>query len=56
LVLLRWRSMNRTGEPRRSIQGAFIRRDAESAIDQAARILPQTLGRVGDLAKYLLAV
>ena len=47
---------NRGGEPRRSIQGAFIRRDAESAINQAARILPETLGRVGNLAKYLLAV
>ena len=47
---------NGSGEPRRSIQGAFIRRDAESATNQAARILPETLGRVGNLAKYLLAV
>ncbi len=47
---------NCCGEPRRSIQGAFIRRDAESATNQAARILPETLGRVGNLAKYLLAV
>jgi ectoine hydroxylase-related dioxygenase (phytanoyl-CoA dioxygenase family) len=47
---------NRTGQPRRSIQGAYIRRDAQSAINQAARIRPDTLGRIGPLAKYLLAV
>jgi hypothetical protein len=47
---------NRGGEPRRSIQGAYIRRDAEAAIDQAARIRPETLGRIGPLAKYLLAL
>jgi ectoine hydroxylase-related dioxygenase (phytanoyl-CoA dioxygenase family) len=47
---------NRVGEPRRSIQGAFIRRDSESAVNQAARIRPETLGRIGLLAKYVLAV
>jgi hypothetical protein len=47
---------NRVGEPRRSIQGAYIRRDAESGINQAARMRPETLGRIGDLAKYVLAV
>ncbi|HSS51497.1 MAG TPA: phytanoyl-CoA dioxygenase family protein [Thermoanaerobaculia bacterium] len=47
---------NLTGEPRRSIQGAYIRRDAVAAIDQAARIRPQTLDRIGSLAKYVLAV
>jgi ectoine hydroxylase-related dioxygenase (phytanoyl-CoA dioxygenase family) len=47
---------NRSGAPRRSIQGAYIRRDAEPAIDQAARILPQTGARIGPLAEYLLAV
>jgi ectoine hydroxylase-related dioxygenase (phytanoyl-CoA dioxygenase family) len=47
---------NRVGEPRRSIQGAYIRRDAEQAVNQAARILPETLGRIGHLAKYMLAV
>jgi hypothetical protein len=47
---------NRVGEPRRSIQGAYIRRDAESSINQAARIRPETLGRIGPLAKYLLAL
>ena len=47
---------NRSGEPRRSIQGAYIRRDAVAAVDQAARILPQTRARIGPLAEYLLAV
>lgn len=49
-------SANRSGEPRRSIQGAYIRRDAEAAVDQAARILPETFDRIGDLAKYVLAL
>lgn len=47
---------NRVGEPRRSIQGAYIRRDGEASVDQAARICPETLGRIGQLAKYVLAV
>ncbi|MBW8873984.1 MAG: phytanoyl-CoA dioxygenase family protein [Acidobacteria bacterium] len=47
---------NRVGEPRRSIQGAYIRRDAEPAVNQAARIRPETLGRIGHLAKYVLAI
>ena len=47
---------NRVAEPRRSIQGAYIRRDAEPAVNQAARIRPETLGRIGHLAKYVLAV
>ena len=47
---------NRSGEARRSIQGAFIRRDGEPAINQAARIRPETLGRIGQLAKYVLAI
>src|SRR5436309_10394598 len=47
---------NRAGEPRRSIQGAYIRRDAEPAVNQAARIRSETLGRIGPLAKYILAV
>jgi ectoine hydroxylase-related dioxygenase (phytanoyl-CoA dioxygenase family) len=45
---------SRVGEPRRSIQGAYIRRDAEPGIRQAARILPQTRARIGPLAEYLL--
>jgi ectoine hydroxylase-related dioxygenase (phytanoyl-CoA dioxygenase family) len=47
-------SANRTDQPRRSIQGAFIPRSRQAAIDQHARIRPETLGRIGSLAKYLL--
>jgi ectoine hydroxylase-related dioxygenase (phytanoyl-CoA dioxygenase family) len=47
---------NQTSEPRRSIQGAYIRRDAESRINLPARMRPETLGRIGELAKYVLAV
>jgi ectoine hydroxylase-related dioxygenase (phytanoyl-CoA dioxygenase family) len=47
---------HRSGGPRRSIQGAFIRRGERSAVDQAARLLPQTRARIGPLAEYLLAV
>ena len=45
---------NRSDEPRRSIQGAYIRRDAESSIDWAVRLLPQTRERISSLAAYLL--
>jgi len=45
---------NATGQPRRSIQGAYIRRDAQAGVDQAARIRPDTLSRIGSLARYLL--
>jgi len=45
---------NRSAKPRRSIQGAFIRREAQSGIDQRSRIRPETLARIGGLAKYLL--
>ncbi|HJR09343.1 MAG TPA: phytanoyl-CoA dioxygenase family protein [Pyrinomonadaceae bacterium] len=47
---------NRSGAPRRSIQGAYIRRDAQSATNQAARILPQTRARIAPLAEYLLDI
>ncbi|HUQ53285.1 MAG TPA: phytanoyl-CoA dioxygenase family protein [Gammaproteobacteria bacterium] len=46
---------NTTDRPRRSIQGAYIRRDAVGfAI--AARMRPETLDRIGPLARQLLAV
>ena len=48
--------MRRSGQPRRSIQGAYIRRDAESGENLPARMLPETLARISPLAKYLLAV
>ena len=47
---------NRSISKRRSIQGAFIRREAEAAMNQSARIRPETLRRIGELAKYLLAL
>jgi ectoine hydroxylase-related dioxygenase (phytanoyl-CoA dioxygenase family) len=37
---------NQTSEPRRSIQGAYIRRDAESRINLPARMRPETLEHV----------
>jgi ectoine hydroxylase-related dioxygenase (phytanoyl-CoA dioxygenase family) len=45
---------NQSAQPRRSIQGAFIRRDAQPWINQRSRIRPETLDRIGELAKYLL--
>jgi len=49
-------TVNRSGQPRRSIQGAYIRRDAEPGENLPARMLPETLARINPLAKYLLAV
>ena len=47
---------NSSGEPRRSIQGAYIRREDQSGDSPRARMSPETLARTGALAKYLLAV
>jgi hypothetical protein len=47
---------NRSSRRRRSVQGAFIPREARSAINQASRIRPETLQRIGNLAKYILDV
>lgn len=47
---------NSSEEPRRSIQGAYVRRDAQSGFDLTSRMRPETLERVGPLASYLLAV
>ena len=49
-------TVNRSGHPRRSIQGAYIRRNAESGEDLLARMRPETLSRIGPLAKQVLAV
>jgi len=46
---------NLTGAPRRSIQGAFIRRDAQTG-GLSGRMRGDTLARLGALARYLLAV
>ena len=47
---------NVSAAPRRSIQGAYVRREARSGIDLRARMRPETLARIGPVAKYLLAV
>lgn len=45
---------NRSARPRRSVQGHFVAREARSAIDYRARMRPETLHRIGHLARYLL--
>jgi len=47
---------NRSMTRRRSIQGAFIPREARPAIEQATRMRPETFERIGALAKYVLDV
>jgi hypothetical protein len=47
---------NRSTRCRRSIQGAFIPREARQAIDQASRMRPETFERISDLAKHVLDV
>jgi hypothetical protein len=45
---------NASGSRRRSVQGHFVRREARSSTDHAARLNQETSKRIGDLAKYLL--
>jgi hypothetical protein len=45
---------NETDTPRRSLQGAFIRRTEKSGGDWPARMARRTLERIAPLAKYLL--
>lgn len=47
---------NLSDEPRRSIQGAFIRRQARSGGNLPARMKPETLARISPLARYLLDI
>jgi ectoine hydroxylase-related dioxygenase (phytanoyl-CoA dioxygenase family) len=48
---------NRSAAPRRSIQAHFVPRHARgSSADHSGRMRPETLQRVGDLAKYVLNV
>jgi ectoine hydroxylase-related dioxygenase (phytanoyl-CoA dioxygenase family) len=49
-------TVNRSGKPRRSLQGAYIRRDAEFGENLRVRMLPETLSRISPLAKYVLGV
>ena len=47
---------NNTREQRRSIQGYFVRRAAQSGIDFSSRMSPETLGRITHFARYLLSL
>ena len=47
---------NRSRRRRRSLQGHFVPRDARSSVDHAARVRAEVIDRIGDLAKYVLAV
>jgi hypothetical protein len=48
---------NRSARPRRSIQAHFVPREAQaSPDDHSGRMRPETLQRIGDLAKYVLNV
>jgi ectoine hydroxylase-related dioxygenase (phytanoyl-CoA dioxygenase family) len=47
---------NSSDEPRRSIQGAYIRHEALSGVNLPERMRPDTLARIGSLARYVLAV
>ena len=49
-------SANRSEQPRRSLQGAFIPRDGRAATDFSARMRPETYARLGPLARHLLAL
>jgi ectoine hydroxylase-related dioxygenase (phytanoyl-CoA dioxygenase family) len=49
-------SANLSAEPRRSIQGAFIPRSGQAAMDWDNRVPPETLTRLGDMARYVLGV
>ena len=48
-------TVNRSSQPRRSIQGAYVRRDTPSPANLNARMNPETLARISPLAKYLLS-
>ena len=47
---------NKSSRPRRSLQGAFIPRDGRAGTDFLARMQPETLARLGDLARQVLAL
>jgi hypothetical protein len=47
---------NSSGKPRRSIQGAYIRRNAQSWVNLPGRATPETLARISPIARYLIAV
>lgn len=54
--ILHGHGANESDAPRRSLQGAYIRRDAPPGIDFSARMQPDTRARLTPLAKYLLGL
>ena len=54
--ILHGHGANGSSEPRRSIQGAFLRRDAHAATDFAARLRAETRARLSPHARHLLAL
>jgi hypothetical protein len=48
--------INRSGGPRRSLQGAFIPRDGRAATDFSSRMSAATRERLGAVAQYVLAL
>ena len=46
---------NRSQRRRRSLQGHFVPRAAQPSVDHSARLHPEVLGRIGTLARYILA-
>jgi Phytanoyl-CoA dioxygenase (PhyH) len=49
-------SKNTSSQPRRSLQGAFIPRDGNAAIDFGARMHSDTRARISELARHVLAL
>jgi hypothetical protein len=47
---------NQSACRRRSVQGHFVARDATAAIDYGSRMRPETLSRIGAVARYLLGL
>lgn len=47
---------NLTDTPRRSIQGAYIRREDLSGLNFSARMRSDMIARISPLAKYVLAI
>jgi hypothetical protein len=54
--VLHGHGVNTTAQPRRSVQGAYIRREANPATDFTSRMQPETVSRIGPLARYLLGL
>jgi len=49
-------SANRSANPRRSIQGAYIPRGGTAAVQWESRLNPEALGRLSQVARRVLAV